>query len=264
MNTTSSSLRINKILEALAGREEVSVAELTERFQVTSMTIRRDLDILEQQGRITRTHGGTRLAAPSIVAFKFQKRRQSCLAEKRAIARAAAELVKPGMTVILDTGTTTLEVARALGGIPQLNVLTSSLAIASALLAYSNLELVLLGGTVSKNSPDLSGPLTEDNLAAFRADLAFIGADAVDARGLYTSSQQIARVSRAMIANARRTILVADSSKFGKTAFVRFTGWEKIDCLLVDDGLDKSTQQWVGKAVKDVTLAPTGGREGES
>jgi DeoR/GlpR family transcriptional regulator of sugar metabolism len=253
---TTSALRLRQILELLGGRDEVSVTELTRRFHVASMTIRRDLESLERQGRITRTHGGALLTAPAVAAFAFQDRRRSHMAQKEAIARAAARLVEPGMTVILDTGTTTLEVARALGGIPRLKVLTNSLAIASALLAHGDVELVLLGGTVSKNSPDLSGALTVGNLASFRAALAIIGADAMDAGGLYTPSQQIAQVSQAMIASATRTILVADSSKFGGTAFVRFAGWEAISGVVVDDGLDQAARRWLRRVVRNITTVP--------
>lgn len=258
MKKPSASVRQQNILQLLAGREEASVAELAEHFRVASMTIWRDLAVLEQAGRVTRTHGGALLAAPSVAAFAFQERRQSQMIEKAAVGRTAAQLVKPGMTVILDTGTTTLEVARALGGIPRLKVLTSSLAVASALLAHDDLELVLLGGTVSKGSPDLSGALTEDNLAAFRADLAFIGSDAMDKRGFYTSSQQIAGVSRAIIASAHQTILVADSSKFGKTAFVRIAGWEAIYGMVMDDGLSMDTRRWGEQSLKCLMVAPTG------
>jgi DeoR/GlpR family transcriptional regulator of sugar metabolism len=249
MSHIRTSLRLRKILALLASHEEVSVTSLAARFRVTTMTIRRDLESLERDGRITRTHGGALLAAPTMAAFAFQERRQVRMAEKAAIGRAAVREVQPGMTLILDTGTTTLEVARLLGGIPRLKVLTNSLAIASALLAHGDLELVLLGGTVSARSPDLSGPLTEDNLAAFRADLAIVGADALDARGLYTSGQPIARVSRAMLANAARTLLVADSSKFGKTAFARIANWSDIDLLVTDAGLPRAVRRWVGKIV---------------
>ena len=261
MQKPSASVRQQKILQLLASREEVSVAELAERFRVAAMTIWRDLDVLVQGGRVTRTHGGALLAAPSVAAFAFQERRQSRMVEKTAIGRAAAQLVKPGMTVILDTGTTTLEVARALGGIPRLKVLTSSLAVASTLLTHDDLELVLLGGTVSKGSPDLTGALTEDNLAAFRADLAFIGADALDQRGFYTSSQEIAGVSRAIIASAQRTMLVADSGKFGSTAFVRIAGWQAIDGLLIDDGLSADARRWGKRTLKNLLLAPASGPE---
>jgi len=261
MNKALSSTRQENILAFLAGREEVSVAELTAHFHVAAMTIRRDLSHLAEQGLIARTHGGALLAAPSVVAFAFQQRRQTQMAQKLAIARAAVRMVKPGMNVILDTGTTTLEVARALGDVPGLKVLTSSLAVASALLAHDDLELVLLGGTVSKGSPDLSGPLTEHNLAAFRADLAFVGADALDKRGFYTGIQEIASVSRAMIASAQHTILVADSSKFGNNAFVRIAGWEAIDHVIVDEGLPQQARTWVGKSIRNHTLVPFNNEE---
>jgi len=225
------------------------------------MTIWRDLEVLERENRITRTHGGALLSAPVVAAFAFHERRQSHMAEKTAIARAAVQRVQPGMTLILDTGTTTMEVARALGGIARLKVLTSSLAVASILLTHDDLELVLLGGTVSKGSPDLSGALTVDNLAAFRADLAFIGADAMDKRGIYTSNQSIARASRAMIASAQRTILVADSSKFGNTAFVCIAAWHAIDGLLTDDRLSADARRWGERSLRNLTLAPVFARE---
>lgn len=244
------------ILQLLAGGVDADVNELSARFRVTTMTVRRDLDILAAEGRINRTHGGAMLAAPAVAAFAFQDRRQTHMAEKQAIARAAARLVEPGMTVILDTGTTTLELARLLGGIPRLKVLTSSLSIASTLMAHEQLELVLLGGTVNRNSPDLSGALTVENLTAFHAQLVFVGADAVDERGLHTGNLAIAHVSRAMMAAAERVILVADSSKFNRRAFVRICGWKAIGQVIVDDDLPPEARQWLGGQVRDCTFAP--------
>jgi DeoR/GlpR family transcriptional regulator of sugar metabolism len=251
---TRKTRRLEQIVDLLSDASEVTVSELADRFNVTPMTVRRDLEALEDEGRVVRTHGGAVPAAPSIAKFAFRERQQTHLPEKQAIARAAAERVEPGMTVLLDTGTTTLELARLLSGIGGLRVLTSSLAIASALFAHEELELILLGGTVNQASPDLSGPLTEANLESFRADVAFIGADAADADGLYTRSQEIARVSRAMIATAGRKILLADSSKFGSTAFVRFAGWESLDGVVVDEGLVPDREEWLREAVEDVTL----------
>ena len=262
MSSTPTSRRAEKILTLLVGREEVSVAELRDHFQVAAMTIRRDLDRLAAQGRIARTHGGAMLTAPSAVAFEFQQRQQSHLAEKSAIGQAAAKWVTPGMTIILDTGTTTLEMARRLGGVEDLTVLTSSLAIASALLAHRNVELVLLGGTVSKDSPDLSGPLTLENLAAFHAQVAFVGADGADEDGFYTSDLSIAQVSRAMIANAQQSILLSDRSKFTRKAFVRIAGWEAVDHVIVDDGLHARARRWIKNKVAGHTLvsADTGAK----
>ncbi len=261
MKPPASSSRSEKIPALLAGRDELSVAELAAHFQVTPMTIRRDLESLASQGRITRTHGGARLAAPAVAAFEFQDRRASRPQEKRAIAQAAVALVEPGMTLILDTGTTTLEVARQLGGIPKLTVLTSSLAIASALFANPEIELIILGGTVSRNSPDLSGPMTVDNLNHFHADLAMVGADGIDIKGFYTSSLAIAQVSRAIIGAADRAVLLADSGKFGNPAFVRIANWSVLDSLIVDDGLAPADRQWAGKAVKNLVLATTPNKE---
>lgn len=248
MKSASASLRSQEILDLLSTRPEVSVSELATQFGVTPMTIRRDLDALEKLGRVARTHGGAMLAAPSVAAFSFQARCQTHMAQKRAIAADAAGLVEPGMTIILDTGTTTLEVARTLTGYGGLKVLTSSLAIASALFAQEGVELVLLGGTVSRDRPELYGPLTESNLETFRAGIAFIGADAADKRGLYTDNQATARVTQAIIASAKRVVLVADSSKFGQTSFVHFAGWDAIDTLIVDDSLPGESKRYLREA----------------
>jgi DeoR/GlpR family transcriptional regulator of sugar metabolism len=252
--TATPSPRARQILDLLAGGDEVAVADLAERFGVTETTIRRDLDALERDGRVTRTHGGAILAARAVVSFAFADRQRTRSAEKRAIAAAAARRIAPGATVILDTGTTTLELARILPGAAGLKVLTSSLAIAAALQGRPDLELVLLGGTVGRGSPDLGGPLTVENLAAFRADLAFIGADAADRHGLYTDDQRIADVSRAMIGSATKVVLVADSGKFGRTAFVRFATWRTVDAAIVDDGLGAGPRRWLRRQVDDVEL----------
>lgn len=249
---------MRKILDLLSGKEDISVSEFSQIFKVATMTVRRDLEFLMKQGLVIRTHGGAILAAPSVVAFKFRERHKSHMAEKKSIAKAAAKLVRPGMTIILDTGTSTLELAKELGKIPDIKVLTSSLAIASALMAHKGIELVILGGTANGESPDLSGPLTLANIAMFHAQISFVGADAVDKSAIYTSNQQIAEVSRAMMQNSDKTVLLADSSKFDSTAFVRITGWENIDILISDSGLDAMAEKWVKKTLNDYTLVSAG------
>ena len=237
--------RRQQILEQLPRQREVSVQALAQQLQVSPITIRRDLALLEREGALTRTHGGAVLSRSTVIEFAFLDRAQDRLAEKGAIAEYMAAVVQPGMTVVLDTGTTTLEVARAIAGIPRLRVLTSSLAIASALYAHDNIDLVLLGGTVRHHHPDLSGPLTEENLRQFHTELAILGADAVSREGLYTSDLGIARISRAMIACARETWLVVDSSKFTRRSFVKFADWPAITHLVTDDGLPDADRDWV-------------------
>lgn len=258
MNPSRTSIRIQRILDLVATQAEVAGADLAQRFGVTPMTIRRDLETLEERGEIVRTHGGAMRAAPAVARFAFNKRRQTRIAEKRAIAAAAAQRVAPGMNVILDTGTTTLEIARHLTGVAELRVLTSSLAVASRLFAHENIELILLGGTVRRGSPDLTGRLTEGNLQSYRTDIAFIGADAVDPDGLYTDSESIAQVSRAMIASSKQTVLVADSSKFGRTAFAKFASWPDVDATVVDETVNDRHRQWLDTATNDVVYAPRG------
>ena len=219
------------------------------------MTVRRDLDALAHEGRLVRTHGGAMLSRPGVVEFAFQARGEVRSAEKRAIAAEAAALVRAGMSVSLDTGTTTLEVARAIAGIGDVRVLTSSLAVASALYAREGVELVLLGGVARKGSPDLQGEITEENLKRFSVDLAFLGADALSEKGLYTTDPAVARVSRAMMESARRRVVVADSSKFDATAFIRYAGWGEVDILITDSGANASARRLLKSSAKRVIYA---------
>jgi len=247
--------RDNVILELLAHESEVSVDGLAGRFGVNPVTIRRDLARLDREGLLARTHGGAVASRGGTIQFAFQKKQQTHPGAKAAIATAAASRVKPGMAVCLDTGTTTLEVARRLAGCENLTVLTSSLAIASVLYPYGGIELVLLGGTVRKNSPDLFGMVTEENLRRFRVHVAFLGADAATPDGLFTTDTRIARVSRAILDGAGTAVLVVDSSKFEATGFVRFAEWDSIGTVITDDHTPPATRAWLAEKATDVTYA---------
>ncbi len=244
-----------KILDRLAADGEASVQALADGFGVSVMTIRRDLAELEARGELTRTHGGAMLSRAGIIEFSFKDKAERNADEKHAIAREAAKLVGSGMTLTLDTGTTTLEVARAIAHIPGITVLTSSLAIASALYGRPNISLVLSGGAVRTGSPDLSGWLTEENLKRFRVDLACIGADGADREGVFTTDVNVARVSQAMLASAHETVLVADHTKFEKPAFVRFAPWSDINRVITGTATPSRMRTWLEKAVQNVTYA---------
>ncbi|MBN2309862.1 MAG: DeoR/GlpR transcriptional regulator [Candidatus Hydrogenedentes bacterium] len=246
-----------QIVEALAERGEASVRDLAARFGVAEMTIRRDLAELQREGRLQRTHGGAVLSRAGVVEFAFKEKGRERAAEKRAIAACVAGLIRPGMAISLDTGTTTLEVARAVAGMRELTVLTSSLVIASALYAQDGIELVLLGGTVRSGNPDLSGWLTEENLRRFRVDLAILGADGINLDGAFTTDVAVARVSQAMIAGAGAVVLAADSTKFERTAFVQFASWADIDHVATDAGVPARVRRWLDKTAKRVAYAQT-------
>lgn len=201
------------------------------------------------------------LSRTGIIEFGFREKTQLREREKQAIAVYVASIIEPGMAISLDTGTTTLEVAKAISGIDSLTILTTSLAIASVLQGIDNIELVLLGGSVRKNSPDLTGPVTEDNLKRFRTHVAVLGADAVTKAGSFTTDIRISRISRAMRENADKIVLVTDSSKFTETSFVKCCVLSDLDVLVTDDQCPPDARLWLDAADCDVVYVPTGKRK---
>jgi DeoR/GlpR family transcriptional regulator of sugar metabolism len=248
-------VRHDKIVKLLSKHGEASVQVLADSFSVSVMTIRRDLMLLEQAGRLMRTHGGAVLSRVGIVEFAFERKGKEYAAEKRAIALAVASLVQPGMSISLDSGTTTLEVAKAIAGIDSLTVLTSSLAIASALYVHENIELVLLGGRARTGSPDLTGWLTEENTRQFHVDLAIVGADGVNREGVFTTTVDVTRVCQAIMAGGEKTILVVDHSKLNRPSFARFATLKEIDHIITDASISPATRKWLSKHAGRVTYA---------
>lgn len=229
-----------KLAEMLARGQSISISSQADRFGVHPMTIRRDLAGLESEGLLVRCYGGAVPAQRITFEFAFDLRRREHLAQKRRIASAAAGRITSGQTVILDTGTTTLEIAKCLlkTGIG-CTVITSSLAIASELWTCRPIELMLLGGRVRGTSPDLVGPGVELMLERLTADVALLGADGIDPnRGCFTIDVEAARVAEQMAASARRVIVVADSSKLGTPAPVRYLKLKEIDELITDKRAD--------------------------
>ncbi len=212
--------RQNKIRERFAKQPGAAIAELAREFDVSEMTIRRDLDALERQSHVQRTHGGAILTERMILEFDYRDRRATNHAAKRAIAAEARKLVLPGQRIILDNGTTTLELASLLREDGEnLTVITPSLAVASELQHAAGVEVILLGGTLRRGSPDLTGPATEHCLELFAADIAFQGADGIGLDGkIYNSDVRLAHVDKAMRRVAERSYILADHSKIGTTA----------------------------------------------
>lgn len=183
------------------------------------MTIRRDLTSLEKQFLIQRTHGGAMLSERMMLEFDYRDRREVNRAAKCAIAREARQLIQPGHRLILDTGTTTLELAALLRDGENLTVITPSLAVASELQHAAGVEVILLGGVIRRGSPDLTGPVTEHCLELFAADYAFQGADGIGADGsIYNSDLRLAAVDKIMRRVAQKSVVLADHSKIGTTA----------------------------------------------
>ncbi|MEX0745539.1 MAG: DeoR/GlpR family DNA-binding transcription regulator [Phycisphaeraceae bacterium] len=247
--TRTPDTRRGRILEVLDSTGEQTVEQLADAFSVSGMTIRRDLQDLAAEGRVIRTHGGAAPTARISFEFRFLQRAQQQAAEKDAIAAVAAELVQPGQAVLLDSGTTTLAIARRLRAIPELTVITTSLPIASELFGVEEVDLILLGGMLRKDAPDLAGAITHQNLDVLRADVAFIGADAVDQQGnLYNSSAELGRMLSRMARSADAAYAVADSSKIGRRELMRFGHLRDWRGLITDRELDAKLRRSIVRA----------------
>lgn len=235
MKNLPSAARQAKIRERFAEQPGVSISELAREFDVSEMTIRRDLAALEGKAHIQRTHGGAVLTERMILEFDYRDRREKNRRVKCAIAAAARKLVQPGQRLILDTGTTTLELAALLKDGKDLTVITPSLAVASELQHASGVEVILLGGVIRRGSPDLTGPVTEHCLELFAADIAFQGADAIGTDGsIYNSDLRLARVDKLMRRVAKRCCVLADHTKIGQTALARSGSLADVDTFITD------------------------------
>jgi DeoR/GlpR family transcriptional regulator of sugar metabolism len=232
-----SAARQLRIRERLAREPGVSISELAQEFNVSEMTVRRDLTSLENQAHIQRTHGGAVLTERMMLEFSYRDRREQNRAAKRAIAAEARKLVRPNHRLILDTGTTALELASLLQDGENLTVITPSLAVASELQRAPRVEVILLGGTLRDGSPDLTGPATEHCLELFSVDIAFQGADGIGQDGaIYNSDLRLARVDKLMRRVAQKCCLLADHSKLGTTALARSGTLADVDWFITDTG----------------------------
>src|SRR5213082_93650 len=230
--------RLAAILERLSETGGVGVSDLAQELATSPATVRRDLRLLEQQRLLSRTHGGA-VAHGVLYELPLRYRGARHGEEKRRIASAVAEGVDEGMVVGLTGGTTTTEGARALGEMRRLTIVTNSLSIAAELAVRPNLKLVLTGGVARPESYELIGPLAEASLSGLNLDLAIVGVDGISATaGLTTHHEAEAHTNRALIERARRTLVAADNSKIGQTAFARICGADRVHELITDSVAD--------------------------
>ena len=241
---TSFQLRQSKVRELLKDGQNVSIPELADLFKVSEMTIHRDLRKLESQGQIKRMRGGALVAERMAFEFNFTSRRRANHKAKQAIAAEAFKMIHAGQRIILDTGTTTLELAYLLKNCRDLTVITPSLAVASVLQFSQEVQTVLLGGIIRKSSPDLTGVVTETVLDMFSVDIAFQGADGIGMDGtLYNADMRIAKVDQKIRQRAEKTYILCDSSKIGKTALATNGKVYEIDALITDNNIKKEEKE---------------------
>jgi len=248
--------RRRAILDMMQHDGRVLVADLAEQFQTSQVTIRKDLEILHVRGLVHRTHGGALpMRQGALEDPTLREKEKLYRKEKLAIAIAAARLVAEGQVVILDSGTTTTEIARALRNFKNLTIITNAVNIAAEL-ANSSLEIILTGGAVRKNSFSLVGPIAEETLRRLSADILFLGVDGFDVQyGLSTPNLQEAKVNRVMVEIAKRTVATCDSSKFGRRSLSLIVEPSALHHVITDHGIRKADMKALKRAGIEVTLA---------
>ncbi len=230
--------RRQHIVELIGRKKKVTVRELCERFGASSGTIRSDLDALEELDLLSRTHGGAISTAKTGFERKAIEREMKQQAEKSAIAAYALTLVEDGDTIALDTGTTTLQLARMLTHRQGLTVVTNDLAIAMLLETNPGVTVLFIGGQIRRNFHCAVGPAALTALADIRVDKAFVAANGVSTEGgLSTPDIDTAQIKREWIRIADEVVLLCDSSKIGRTSFMRFANLQEVDLLVTDSHL---------------------------
>jgi DeoR family transcriptional regulator of aga operon len=231
--------RRRRIMEVLDAQERVTVDELVPRFGVSAVTIRGDLDALAGAGAVIRSHGGAlkRVEAPEDVPITVKETLHH--AEKVRIGHAAAQMIRDGETIMLDSGTTTAEIARQLKflKVQSLNVITNALNIAMELANLPHVRLIMIGGILRQMSYSLAGPHAEQTLRGLHADRLFLGVDGLDPDiGLMTPDLLEAQLNAIMIQVSREVVVVADSSKFQRRSLSVIAKLDAVHKLITDHG----------------------------
>ena len=239
-NTYIPAERQKKMMEYIEANTSAQIHELAERFHVSEATVRRDLDDLDQQGALKRTHGGAiKVDRSTAYESMYSEKIGQMLDEKHRIADKAAQMVHAGDTVLIDSGTTTFFIAQALSHHENLTIITNDLYIAYQTPLHPSSTLIVTGGTRRQGRQELVGTVTENFIRDTHVDLAFVGVDGIDLTGGATNANFAeVGVKRLMLQTATRSVIVADHSKFGRIALARICDLKDVSLILTDTGTD--------------------------
>jgi DeoR/GlpR family transcriptional regulator of sugar metabolism len=238
--------RRTQILQIVRAEGRARVNELANRFSSSAVTIRNDLNELHQRGLVLRSHGGAVLPDTILRESPVHERLKTHAEEKRRIGALAATLINDGETIILDSGTTTLEIARQIRNKQGLQVITNGVNIAAELLDAREVQTFIVGGTLRVDSASIVGRSTEEMFEQFSADKLFLSGAGCDPDfGVSGANLEETMVNRAMLRIAREIILVADASKFSKRSMVRIAPFSEIDTVISDNSLREEIQEKV-------------------
>jgi len=249
--------RREEILKALSEEGKVFVHELSEKYKVSEVTIRNDLDKLEKKDLLIKARGGAiKVDFHVRTDHRISQKYQIHIKEKQQIGKLAAQMIENSDTIILDSGSTTSEVARNITHFEDLTVITNAINITNILSNNSSINIIVPGGYLRKSSTSLIGPLAEENLKKFHVDKLFLGVDGLDSRlGLYTPNLEEAHLNQMMITIANEIIVVTDSSKFKKKSLAFICETDKIHKVITDDGIEEADKKRLEDAGVEVFIA---------
>lgn len=249
-------IRRRYILNEMENRESIMVSELVKRFKVSEVTVRKDLEQLEKKNLLIKVRGGA-IKIPKKGNFQdldVDVKRLENYSAKQKIGKAAMKLISENETIILDSGTTTYEIAKNLSNFQDLTILTNAIDIAALLNSFKKLKVIVPGGVIRTESYSIGGQFAEAFLTNFYCDKLFLGVDSFDVeKGLSTPNMEEASINKVMISIAKEVIAVADSSKFNKPGFALIAPTSAVHTIVTDSGLDEDTkQQLIKKGIKVV------------
>lgn len=257
--TGGTSERREQIIQRLRQHGSVQVNDLSAFFGVSTVTIRNDLAFLEKQGIAVRAYGGALICDGGLPAAEPTVADKSSLntSIKQSIARVAATLIHPGQRVILDSGTTTYEIALHLHHHQNIIVMTNGMNVANALLDAGGVELLMTGGHLRRQSLSFYGEQADRSLQNYHFDTLFLGVDAIDLeRGVSTHNEDEARLNRKMCEVAERIIVVTDSSKFNRSSLHKIIDTARIQTIITDEGIAAEDLTRLRKMGIEVVLVP--------
>ncbi len=244
------------IKDQLATKGFVKVLELAEALNVTGATIRKDLRILESHNVLYRTHGSASPVKPHVMDISITEKSNQNVDLKKKIALAAQEMIQPEDAIILASGSTVTAFAELLKPIDSINVVTPSLGIAVILNEKENVKVMMLGGVMYKNSLSVRGPYAEEGLKNISCSKLFIGCDGIDIEtGITCATIEEARLTNTMMKASLKTIVLADSSKFGRRGFGKICDLEDIDIIITDNGIPQTLKDQIEELGIQIIIA---------
>jgi DeoR family transcriptional regulator of aga operon len=245
--------RRERIIQRIQSEGSVRVDELSEEFDVSTVTIRNDLDFFEQKGLIHRTYGGALLLNNVYNDPSIEEKKKINVEEKKRIGEYAAGMVKDGESIILDSGSTTREIALRLKDKQELTIMTNAINIALELAGANDLQIMLTGGVLRDKSYSLVGPEAERTMQNYYFDKLFLGVDGLDfEHGLTTSNPLEAQLNRVMVERSNSVIAVTDSTKFGRHSFSYICDLTPIDTIITDKDILPEYEEKFNK--RDITV----------